>query len=175
MHARYWKTVLCRVPEILPSAFYRGTRQSNILPSATLGKIKHSAKVALPSARHSIKPGSRQNWALSRHSAKIPLGKRWPARDGGHLPSDFAECLMVGTRQFFFIFKNLFCRVPAQALGKKNYFLKTYFCRVPAHGTRQIFFLKKIILPSAIRGTRQNMFKKKFAECLGLALGKISF
>ena len=52
----------------LPSAFYRGTRQSNILPSAALGKIKHSAKVALPSARHSVNPGCRQNWA--RHSAK---------------------------------------------------------------------------------------------------------
>ena len=41
---------------ILPSVFYRGTRQSNILPSAALGKIKHSAKVALP-------PGSRQKVA----------------------------------------------------------------------------------------------------------------
>ena len=96
--------------EILPSAFYRGTRQSNILPSTALGKIKHSAKVALPSARHSAKPGSRQIWALPSAAA---LGKRWPARDGGHLPSDFAECLTDGTRQIFFIFKNLFCRVPA--------------------------------------------------------------
>jgi len=56
----YWKTVLCRVPETLPSAFYRDTRQRKILPSAALGKIKHSAKVALPSAMHSAKPGSRQ-------------------------------------------------------------------------------------------------------------------
>ena len=63
------KTGLCRVPETLPSAFYRGTRQSNILPSATLDKIKHLAKVALPSARHSVKPGSRQNWTLSSAAA----------------------------------------------------------------------------------------------------------
>jgi len=90
------------VPETLPSAFYQGTRQSNILPSAALGKIKHSAKVALPNA--------------------AALGKRWPARDSGHLPSDFAECLTDGTRQIFFIFKNLFCRVSAP-------------------GTRQIFFI----------------------------------
>ena len=84
------------MPETLPIAFYRGTGQSNILPSAALGKIKHSAKAALPSARHSVKPGSRQNWALPSAAA---LGKRWPARDGGHLPSDFAECLTDGTRQ----------------------------------------------------------------------------
>ena len=71
-YSHYWKTVLCQVPETLPSAFYRGTRQSNILPSAALGKIKHSAKVALPSARHSAKPGSRQIWALPSAAA---LGK----------------------------------------------------------------------------------------------------
>ena len=130
---------------ILPSVFYRGTRQSNILPSAALGKIKHSAKVALPSASHSVKPGSRQNWALP--SAAIPLGKRWPARDGGHLPSDFAECLTASTRQFFFIFKNLFCRVPAPDTRQIFfYFLKTYFaeCQPMALG----IFLKNI-LPSA--------------------------
>ena len=67
-----------------------------MLFSAALGKIKHSAKVALPSARHSVKPGSRQNWAL-------PSAGRWPACDGGHLPSDFAECLTAGTRQIFFL------------------------------------------------------------------------
>ena len=39
--------------------------------------------------------------------AEVPLGKRWPARDGGHLPSDFAECLTAGTRQIFFYFKKL--------------------------------------------------------------------
>ena len=117
VHNHYWETVLCRVPETLPSAFYRGTRQSNILPSAALGKIKHSVKVTLPSAKHSVKPGSRQNWALPSATA---LSKRWPARDGGHLPSDFAECLTADTRQFFF--------------------LKNIFCRVPAHGTQQFFF-----------------------------------
>ena len=122
------------MPETLPSAFYRGTRQSNILPSATLGKIKHSAKVALP-----------------RHSAKVPLGKRWSARDGGHLPSDFAECLTAGTRQFFFIFKNLFCRVPAP--GTRQFFFKTYFaeCLLGRHSA-------KPTLPSAPHGTRQNIF-----------------
>jgi len=36
-------------------------RLCRVLFSAPLGKIKHSAKVALPSARHSVKPGSWQN------------------------------------------------------------------------------------------------------------------
>jgi len=49
----YWKTVLCRVPDTLPSAKYRGTRQSNILPSVALGKILHS-------------PGTRQSQALGK-------------------------------------------------------------------------------------------------------------
>ena len=59
----YWKTVLCRVPDTLPSAKYRGTRQSNILPSVALGKILHSAKLL----------GTRQNQALgkARRSAKF--------------------------------------------------------------------------------------------------------
>ena len=99
--------------------FVECLRLCRVLFIGALGKIKHSAKVALPSARHSIKPSSRQNWA--QHSAKIPLGKRWPAREGGHLPSDFAECLTVGTRQ--------------------NFFKKNLFCRVPAPGTWQIFFI----------------------------------
>ena len=117
---QYWKNILRRVPETLPSAFYRGTRQSNILPSAALGKIKHSAKVALPSARHSAKPSSRQSWALPsrvpRHSAK------------GGWPVTAATCRQILPSAYgwhsanFFIFKNLFCRVPAP-------------------GTRQIFFI----------------------------------
>jgi hypothetical protein len=45
--AHYWKTGLYRVPEALPSAIYQGTRQSNILPSVTLGKILHTAKTNL--------------------------------------------------------------------------------------------------------------------------------
>ena len=98
----YWKTVLCRVPETLPSAFYRGTRQSLALGKTGLCRVP-------------------------RHSAKIPLGKRWPARDGGHLPSDFAECLTAGTRQFFFIFKNLFCRLLTRGTRQFFLFLKTYF------------------------------------------------
>jgi len=44
-------------------------RLCRVLFSAALGKIKHSAKVALPSARHSVKPGSRQNWALPSAAA----------------------------------------------------------------------------------------------------------
>ena len=133
------ETILCRVPGTLPSAFYRDTRQSNILPSAALGKIKHSVKVALPSARH---------------SAKVPLGKRWPARDGGHLQSDFAECLTAGTRQFFFIFKNLFCRVPARGTRQIFfYILKTYFAECPL-GRHSA----KPTLPSAPYGTLQNIF-----------------
>ena len=115
----------------LPSAFYRDTRQSNILPSAALGKIKHSTKVSLALGKSGL-------CRVPRHSAKVPLGKRWPARDGGHLPSDFAECLTDDTRQKKIIFKNLFCRVPAP--GTRQFFLNI-FCRVPAHGTWQFFLI----------------------------------
>ena len=79
--------------------------------------IGHSAKQYFPECRTRQRwlcrvPGTRQSLALGktgfcrvpRHSAKVPLGKRWPARDGGHLPSDFAECLTDGTRQIFFYF-----------------------------------------------------------------------
>ena len=94
----YWKTVLCRVPDTLPSAKYRGTRQRNILPSVALGKILHSAKsgtrqiCTLPSA-----------WTI-RHSAKfifIFLKKTLPSAILGHsaiffyfLKTNFAECLL---------------------------------------------------------------------------------
>jgi hypothetical protein len=85
------------VPEALPSAFYRGTRQSNILPSVALDKIKHSANPA--------------------------LGKRWLGRHGGHLPSNFVECLTAGTRQiFFYFFKSILPSAITQALGKITFF-----------------------------------------------------
>ena len=86
---------------ILPSVFYRGTRQNNILSSAALGKIKHSANVALPSAMHSAKPGSRQIWALPSAAAlgKSLTRQKVAGRDGDNLPLDFAECLTDGTRQ----------------------------------------------------------------------------
>ena len=71
------KTGLYRVSETLPSAFYRGTRQSNILPSGALSKIKApdkggfaecqplgkawlSAKLGLPSAAALGKDPTRQ-------------------------------------------------------------------------------------------------------------------
>jgi hypothetical protein len=60
------------------------------LPSVVLGKIKHSAMLAF--------------W----HSANPALGKRWLGSHGGHLPSNFAECLTVGTRQIFYFFKIYF-------------------------------------------------------------------
>ena len=91
----YWKSVLCRVPETLPSAKSRGTRQSNILPSAALGKIKHSAKLSLPSAKHSGKKSTRRNRILP--SAKRPAKKSarqiFSPINGGDLPSNFAERL----------------------------------------------------------------------------------
>ena len=91
----YWKSVLCRVPETLPSAKSRGTRQSNILPSAALGKIKHSVKLSLPSAKHSAKKSTRQNRILP--SAKRPAKKSarqiFSPINGGDLPSNFAERL----------------------------------------------------------------------------------
>ena len=69
--------------ETLPSAKFfaecqkSGTRQRPSLPSAVLGKELHSAKIYLPSARHSAKMGTRQRTSLpsarlsakSRHSA----------------------------------------------------------------------------------------------------------
>jgi hypothetical protein len=103
------KTVLCRVLFI-----------------GALGKIKHSAKVALPSARH---------------SAKVPLGKRWAARDGGHLPSDFAECMTDGTRQFFLFLKTYFAECQLWALG--NFFLKflkTYFAECQRQALGNFFY-----------------------------------
>ena len=108
----------------------------------------------MPGTRESLVLGKTGLCRVPRHSAKIPLGKRWPTRDGGHLPSDFAECLTAGTQQFFFIFKNLFCRVP-----------------VPRHSAN--FFLKHI-LPSVSLGHSAiffKFFKTYFAECQHQALG----
>ena len=106
----------------------------------------HSAKQYFAECR------TRQRWLCrvpTWLSAKVPLGKRWPARDGGHLPSDFAECLTASTRQIFFIFKNLFCRVPAP--GTRQFFKKKHILpsASPWHSTIFFYFLK-LILPSAI-------------------------
>jgi hypothetical protein len=96
--------------QALPSAFYRGTRQSNILPSVALGKIFW----------HSVKPGTRQTWSLPSPAA---LGKpctrqKVAGGHGGHLPSNFAECLTAGARQIFFIFfKSILPSAITQALG----------------------------------------------------------
>ena len=52
----YWKTVLCRVSETLPSVFYRGTRQNKALDKGgfaecqTLGKAGLSAKLGFAAA-----------------------------------------------------------------------------------------------------------------------------
>ena len=111
----------------LPSAFYRGTRQSNILPSAAFGKIKHSAKVALPSARHSVKPGSRHNWALlSADPTRQKVAGPWrrpPAVRFCRVPNGWHSAI-------FFIFKNLFCRVPAPDTRQFFLFFKNIFFRV---------------------------------------------
>ena len=157
------------MPETLPSTFYRGTRQSNILPSATLGKIKHSAKVALPSARHSVKPGSRQNWALpSADPTRQKVAGPWrrpPAVRFCRVPNGWHSA------NFFFIFKNLFCRVPAP--DTRQFFLKKHI--LPSASARHsaiFFYFWKSTLPSAPwAGTRQSplcqvppwhLAKKKF-------------
>jgi len=103
--------------------FAEWLRLCRVLFIGTLGKEKfcrvpHSAKSSTrqrwlcraPCTRQSLALGKSRLCRVPRHSAKVPLGKRWPARDGGHLPSDFAECLTDGTRQIFLLL-----------------FLKTYF------------------------------------------------
>ena len=140
--------------ETLPSAFYRGTRQRNILPSAALGKIKHSANVALPSAMHSAKPGSRQNWALPSAG---PEGtrQRWLSKIK---IKNFAECLTLALGKISFKKLNFFfCRVPWSG-SRQNKFKKN--CRVPWAGTRQNMFFKKKICRASGAGTRQNKFLK---------------
>jgi hypothetical protein len=88
----YWKSWLCRVCQSLLSAKYQGTRQSHFLPSAELGKIRHSAKEAKPT------------FAEHRALGKSPRRQRWSWGDGGHLPSGFAECQPLDTRQSSFNF-----------------------------------------------------------------------
>ena len=107
---------------------------------------------------------------MPRHSAKIPLGKRWPARDGGHLPSDFAKCLTAGTWQTIFLFlKTYFAECQPQALGNFFYFLKTYFAECKPWALGKFFFnFLKLILPSA--SARHSaifllFLKINFAEC----------
>jgi len=97
--------------------FAEWLRLCRVLFIGTLGKEKfcrvpHSAKSSTrqrwlcraPCTRQSLALGKSRLCRVPRHSAKVPLGKRWPARDGGHLPSDFAECLTDGTRQIFFYY-----------------------------------------------------------------------
>ena len=134
-------------------------------------------------------PGTRQTLALGKsglcrvppHSAKVPLRKRWPARDGGHLPSDFAECLTASTRQFFFLFlKTYFAECQPQTLGK-FFFKKTYFAECQPMALGKFFFnFLKLILPSAgPGGTRQSflfIFENQLCRVLlGPALGKAHF
>ena len=96
----YWKTVLCRVPDTLPSAKYRGTRQSNILPSVALGKILHLLV-------------TRQSQPLSKSGlCRVPSTR---------------ESQTLGKICFYFFLKN-FAECHPWALGKIFfYFLKTNF------------------------------------------------
>jgi hypothetical protein len=65
----------------LPSVIYfaecqiSGTRQRGYLPSAALGKVRHSAKIALPSAGHSVNKVFAESPAPCKdlHSAKTTL------------------------------------------------------------------------------------------------------
>ena len=86
---------------------------------------------------------------MPRHSVKVPLGKRWPARDGDHLPSDFAECLTDGTRQIFF--KKLI--LPSVSLGHSaNFFFNFLKLILPSASVRHsaiFFYFWKSTLPSA--------------------------
>jgi hypothetical protein len=65
----YRKQYLCRVSYALPSAKYRA-----------LGKVRHSAKIVLPSAGHSAKKCTRQRKSLPRAQlpAKIYTRQRRP-------------------------------------------------------------------------------------------------
>jgi len=108
------------VPDTLPSAKYRGTRQSNILPSVALGKILHSANLdfaeclALDKARRSAKFSrtvtavtyrqilpSASHQALGKICFYFFKKKTLPSAILGHsaiffyfLKTNFAECLL---------------------------------------------------------------------------------
>jgi hypothetical protein len=117
------------------SAFYRGTRQSNILPSVALGKIKHSAKLALSpwhsanmvfvecrgtrQTLHSAKGGWAVMAATCRQICRVPNGQH----------SEF----------FFVFFKSIMPSDITQALNKIYYFFKQYFAECQRADTRQIF------------------------------------
>ena len=104
------------------------TRQSNILPSAALGKIKHSAKVALPSARHSAKPGSRQSWALPSAAALGKSPTRQKVAGPWRRPPAVRFCRVPNrwhSAIFFLFLKTYFAECQPQALGNFFYFLKT--------------------------------------------------
>ena len=116
--------------------FAEWLRLCRVLFIGTLGKetfcrVPHSAKSSTRQrwlcralcTRQSLALGKSRLCRVPRHSAKVPLGKRWPARDGGHLPSDFAECLTDGTRQIFLLL-----------------FLKTYFAECKPWALGKIFF-----------------------------------
>ena len=164
------------MPGTLPSAKYRSARQINILPRAALGKIMHSAKLALPSAKRSAKKSARQDKCLpsAKRSAKKSTRQIFFPNNGGDLPSNFAERLQQNTRQ------NIFCLIFAERQHQNtrhNIFLKfpeANFAVCVLQNTRQIFPKKAAATICLVPG-RQALGKVYFAECLGLALDKVFF
>jgi hypothetical protein len=137
-HARVhnWKSRLCRVPSRLPSAKYRGTRQSHFLPSAALDKLRHSAKANLPSATCFAKcRGPRQ----SRPSAKVVVAWWRPPAVNlcqvpavRHLKNIFLKKNSLPSALEPALGKDHLCWVPAVALGKiilfYFVFVAQFFC-----------------------------------------------
>ena len=86
--------------------FTTGNRPLPMAKSRARGKelfcrVPHSAKKALPSVRHSAKPDTRQRPFLPsvRPSANPGARQKAASGNGRRLPSRFAECQRVGTRQ----------------------------------------------------------------------------
>ena len=147
----YRKPALCRVPEALPSVFYRA-----------LGK---DGLCRVPNKIHSAKKNTRQNASLPSafflalwHSANMYFAECYFSTHGKirlcRVPffwhsakMYFAECYFSGTRQnaslpsafFLALGKEIFCRVPLFWHSAKRHFaVCIFFC------PRQIIFFKAI-------------------------------
>jgi hypothetical protein len=121
----------------LPGAFYRAPGKGilcRVLDPAAPGKPALAEWRALGKVQPSAKIGLCQV-SGTRQSQAVDKGGR---RDGGHLPSSFAECSTVrDSAKHFFIFFNFFARCPWPDTRQR------LLCRVPrlAPGKLYIFFV----------------------------------
>ena len=122
-NTHYRTRLICRVQQVLPSAFCRALGKDNLCREPdTRQTLAVGKKFPLPSAGRSAKIGRRQKNLCrvpdTRQNLAVGKGGR---RDGGHLPSAFAECpdVRLSAKGFLFFLKKILCRVPCDlALGK---------------------------------------------------------